>query len=221
MPVKAARKLGRPPATSSVETRQRIVDVARKLFAEVGWEVTTNKLVAAKAGVTSAAIYHYFDSKLDMYLAVYDDVAALVNESFAAVMASCETFVAQFEAVLEEAHRMNAEDPTLARFLGSARVDIARHPEILKGMRRRRRTGDDIVLRLVDTGIATGEIRSADRAAATAAVRLILVGLNDAVSDDLEVHRAAIDAMRALVEGRLIAPPSAANGGPRRRKSRN
>jgi AcrR family transcriptional regulator len=212
MPAKTARKLGRPPATSSIETRQRIIDVARMLFAEVGWEVTTNKMVAAKAGVTSAALYHYFDSKLDMYLAVYDDVGALVAERFAEAMASEDTFVGQFEAVLEEAHRMNAEDPTLARFLGSARVDIARHPEIQKGMQRRHRAADEIVLRLVDTGIASGEIAAGQRQQAMAAVRLILVGLNDAVSDDLAVHRAAIDALKALIEGRLITGGASRNG---------
>ena len=70
---KPARKLGRPPASSSIDTRQRILDVARQTFADVGWEVTTNKVVAEKADVTSAAIYHYFDSKLEMYRAVHDD----------------------------------------------------------------------------------------------------------------------------------------------------
>lgn len=217
MPAKKTRRLGRPPASSSVETRLRIVDVARKLFAEVGWEETTNKLVAEHAGVTGAALYHYFDSKLEMYVAVYDAAAALVRERFAEAMEASDTFVGQFEAVLEEAHRMNAHDPTLARFLGSARIDIARHPEIQKAMQRRHGAADEIVTQLVDTGIATGELTPGDRPGATALVRLILVGLNDAVSNDLAVHRTAIDAVKALVEGRLLTMPSNGSGRPQRR----
>ena len=49
--------------------------------------MTTNKVVAEKADVTSAALYHYFDSKLEMYLAVYDDAQELVGEEFGAAAA--------------------------------------------------------------------------------------------------------------------------------------
>src|SRR5436309_7602236 len=123
MPTKP-RKLGRPPATDSADTRRRVLAVAREAFAELGWEVTTNKHVATKAGITSAALYHYFDSKLQMYLAVYDDVHKLVTDQFTAAMQGADTFAEQFAAVLEAAHAMNGADPSLARFLASVRIDL-------------------------------------------------------------------------------------------------
>jgi AcrR family transcriptional regulator len=206
MAAKVQRKLGRPPAANSAETRRRILDVARESFAELGWEGTTNKHVAAKGGMTSAAIYHYFDSKLEMFLAVYDDVMQRVDERFGAAIATGDTFVGQLEAVLEAAYEMNSRDPSLARFLGSARVDVARHDELRRAMRRRRRAGDDIVAQLVETGLATGEIGAVDPVEVTALLRTILVGLNDAVSGDLRQQRAAIDALRAVFEGRLVNP---------------
>lgn len=204
MPAKAPRRLGRPPAANSADTRKRLLDVARQSFAELGWETTTNNYVAQKGGMTSAALYHYFDSKLEMYLAVYDDVMQFVGERFGKALATSDTFVGQFEAVLEAAHDLNAHDPSLARFLGSARVDIARHGDLSKAMRRRARAGEEIVARLVDTGISTGEINASRREEVTALVRTILVGLNDAVSDDLMLHRLAIDAIEAMLEGRLL-----------------
>ena len=74
MPKAAPRQLGRPPGSSSAETRARILDVSPcQTFADLGWEVTTNKIVAEKVGMTGAALYHYFDSKLEMYRAVHDD----------------------------------------------------------------------------------------------------------------------------------------------------
>lgn len=213
MPAKTPRRLGRPAASSSADTRQRILDAARRTFADLGWEVATNRHVADKAGVTGAALYHYFDSKLDMYIAVYDDAQELVAKEFAAASAMSDTFVGQFEAMLDTAHRMNQQDQSLARFLESARVDIDRHPELQKGLKGRRRVGDEIVAGLVETGRATGELADGTEQQATAVIRAILIGLNDAVSSDLTVHRAAIDGIRALLEGRFIKPVRKAGNG--------
>src|SRR5437763_14975122 len=148
MPTKP-RKLGRPPATDSADTRRRVLAVAREAFAELGWEVTTNKHVAAKAGITSAALYHYFDSKLAMYLAVFADVEAFVDVRFEEAMASSDSFVGKFRSVLEAAYAMNAADPSLARFLGSTRVDIARHGELQAAIADHRRPGTQIIEDLV------------------------------------------------------------------------
>src|SRR4051794_14859435 len=125
----AARKLGRPPASSSVERRERIRGGALAAFPELGWEMTTNKYVATKAGITSGALYHYFDSKLDMFLAAHDYVLDVISERFTDAMETSDSFVGQFGAVLEAAHRLNRRNPTLAQFLGSSRVDLARHED--------------------------------------------------------------------------------------------
>src|SRR3954447_17120885 len=136
---RTSSRRGRPPASDSAETRQRILDVARAAFADLGWEVTTNKHVATKAGITSAALYHYFDSKLQMYLAVYDDVHELVSNRFTAAMQGADTFAEQFAAVLEAAHAMNGADPSLARFLASVRIDLRRHEELARAWNERPR----------------------------------------------------------------------------------
>jgi AcrR family transcriptional regulator len=206
MPNERPRRLGRPPATSSADTRRRILDVARQTFAELGWEVTTNKVVAEKANVTSGALYHYFDSKVEMYRAVHDDVQGIVSAEFAEAVAGSDTFVGQFEAILERALEVNSRDPSLARFLASSRVDMSRQPELRGAIRRW--AGDEIVSGLVKTGAATGEIPVGRRKQVSALVRAILVGLNDAVSDDLTQQRAAIDGVRGLLDGSLIAVPS-------------
>src|SRR5437764_9730789 len=163
MPTRRPRPLGRPPASNSAETRQRILDVARETFAELGWGATTNKDLAAKAGITSGALYHYFDSKLDIYLAVYDEVQEAVDARFRAAMATGETFVEQFAAVLETAHEMNAEDPSLARFVGSCRVDITRHDELLRAIQRRPNVAAGLVSQLADHAVDSGEIDASQR----------------------------------------------------------
>jgi len=59
---------GRPPVGGR-NTRADIVDAARRLFAEVGFDRTTMRSVAGAAGVDVALIYHHFASKDDLLVA--------------------------------------------------------------------------------------------------------------------------------------------------------
>ena len=63
MPVRGRRPLGSPDA------RRAVLDAARELFAELGFERTTMRAVAARAGVDPALIYHYFDDKDELLFA--------------------------------------------------------------------------------------------------------------------------------------------------------
>jgi AcrR family transcriptional regulator len=199
-------RLGRPPATDSAETRQRILDIARLMFAERGYDAATNRLLGAEAGLTAGAIYHYFGSKLDLYIAVHDDVMDRVYSRFNQAVSRADTFRGQLEAVLDEAHEMNKEDPTLAQFVGALRVDLRRNPDLKKALQRqalaRQRFFDDIV----EVGVATGEIDPSDRENVSAFVMTILIGLTDAVSNDRVRHRRAVDGIKALIDGKLLRP---------------
>ena len=112
-----ARRLGRPPASSSTDTRNRILDSARRCFAEFGYEASTNKVLAREAGLTTGAIYHYFGSKRDLYAAVYETVQTVVYQRFDDAAAPERTFTGKLLAVLDTALELNREDPTLAGFL--------------------------------------------------------------------------------------------------------
>jgi AcrR family transcriptional regulator len=201
---RATTRLGRPPATNSADTRRRILDTARGAFAQRGYEASTNRTLGADAGITAGALYHYFGSKFDLYCSVYDDVQSRVYERFNRAIDGLATMREQIETVLEAAHEMNREDPTLAQFLGSARVDMRRHPELDEALSSTlvRRVG--FLDRLVDTGEKTGEIEPGDVDRVRAVLLTILIGLTDAVSGDLVLHRNAIDGIKALIEGKLF-----------------
>jgi AcrR family transcriptional regulator len=53
---------GRPPA-GGPDTREAILVAARELFAERGYDPTTMRAVAGRAGVDPALIHHYFGTK--------------------------------------------------------------------------------------------------------------------------------------------------------------
>jgi len=204
VPSDTPRRLGRPPASDSAETQTRILNVARLCFAERGYDATTNRQLASQAEITTGAIYHYFASKRDIYVAVDRDVRRRVARRFAEAEQGADSFVDKVEAILEVAHEMNRQDPSLARFLAAVRVDLHRHAELREVMGDGALRDDAFLAGLVEHGIGTGEIAAADRAGAMALLRTILIGLTDAVSDDLDAQRAAIDAIRGLLEGSLI-----------------
>jgi AcrR family transcriptional regulator len=201
------KRLGRPPATDSADTRRRILDVARAAFAERGYDWATNRDLAAGAGLTSGALYHYFGSKLDLYVAVHNDLQELVYGQFNEAIEDAEGFVGKFEAVLDAAHELNEHDPSLAAFLGVVRTDMQRHPEIRELLGEHADRRDQFFVRLVDAGIESGEVRPENRQYLIEFVSMILIGLTDGLSDDPLRHERAVTAIKLALHGDLITPP--------------
>ena len=65
---------GRPPGHTAAyaETRERILDVATRLFAEGGYDATGLRGIADVVGLTGPALYHYFASKEALMDALID-----------------------------------------------------------------------------------------------------------------------------------------------------
>jgi TetR/AcrR family fatty acid metabolism transcriptional regulator len=54
------------------KTKDRIIDSAKRLFAEQGFQKTTVVDISRQAGVSEAALYEYFHGKEDLLLAIPD-----------------------------------------------------------------------------------------------------------------------------------------------------
>jgi AcrR family transcriptional regulator len=54
----------------SVDTRDQILAAASDLFAERGFEQTSLREIAARVGITKAALYYHFPSKADLFEAL-------------------------------------------------------------------------------------------------------------------------------------------------------
>lgn len=61
---------------STSGTKQQIVEVARELLSEGGYHNASLSDIAAKVGITKAALYYHFPSKTDIYAAVLESVRA-------------------------------------------------------------------------------------------------------------------------------------------------
>jgi AcrR family transcriptional regulator len=62
------------------DTRQALVDAARKLFTEQGYAATGTEEIVAAARVTRGALYHHFRDKTDLFYAVMEQITREVAE---------------------------------------------------------------------------------------------------------------------------------------------
>ncbi|MCV7386408.1 TetR family transcriptional regulator [Mycolicibacter longobardus] len=69
-PETANRRPGRPSGTS--DTRDRILTVARDLFARNGFGNTSIRAVATEAGVDAALVHHYYGTKQQLFAAAVE-----------------------------------------------------------------------------------------------------------------------------------------------------
>lgn len=64
------RRRGRPRKTARADTRARIADAAAAEFADKGYESASIRAIARRAGVDSALVHHYFDTKAALFAEV-------------------------------------------------------------------------------------------------------------------------------------------------------
>lgn len=210
----AAKRLGRPPSIDSAETRQKIVDSARRSFARLGYDATTNKDIADEVGITTGAIYHYFASKADLYVAVYQEVQTYIYEVFEQAIAPHERFADRIAAALGAAVEINKEDSSIAGFVVGVPDERARHATLEERIAKLQLQGRRFFSRLADEAYANGEV-AADIPPEALSDMLIAVtsGLaRFSTQVSTERHGAAAAALQRMFDGTLLVTPAQARG---------
>jgi len=91
----------KPALTSKAEaTRSRIADVALGLFRRQGFEQTTMREIAAKAGVSLGSAYYYYESKEDLVMAFYERAMEAMATRIEAALKRAGSFEERLEAIL-------------------------------------------------------------------------------------------------------------------------
>ncbi|EXD55417.1 tetR-family transcriptional regulator [Acinetobacter baumannii 781407] len=62
------------------ETRKKLIEVARRAFAEYGYADTSMDKLTAEAGLTRGALYHHFGDKRGLFAAVVDQINSQMAE---------------------------------------------------------------------------------------------------------------------------------------------
>ena len=81
------RKRGRPPGQTAqgAATKTHLYDTAMALISERGYEATTLRDIAMKAGVSVGLLYRYFPSKQAIVIALYDELSTEYARQAAAI----------------------------------------------------------------------------------------------------------------------------------------
>jgi AcrR family transcriptional regulator len=200
---KSSRGVGRPPGSSGDGTRLLILREARACFAEFGYAGTTNRMIAERAGLTTAALYHHFGKKQELMLAVHSVTQTENYERMRAAIDSCDTFVGKVQVLLDVTHQTLEEDPEQALFASVARDEARRHPE-LKAILLDRRF-PDLFAELIEFGIASGDLAADDATAATGVISILALG-SAFVAPDMSTHSHALvtEGIKRLLAGDLL-----------------
>lgn len=72
--------------------RQRVLDAAAQLFVDQGYPGTTLRQIASAAGIKAGSIYHHFDSKDDLFVAVLHDGIIVMLDAFDTSSSALDSF---------------------------------------------------------------------------------------------------------------------------------
>jgi AcrR family transcriptional regulator len=143
--------------------RQELLQAAQRVFAAKGFHAANVADVAAEAGVSQGTVYHYFDSKETLLMAVFEawETDHLRQELKQSLLAE-PTARGRLTLVAQAAARRCAA----AFDLLSAQVEfwshIPRHATIRKGFRRMFVQMAAEVGQVIQQGIDSGEFRPVD-----------------------------------------------------------
>lgn len=100
-------------AEDAAKTRADILAKAKDLFAEQGYAGTSAREISAAAGVTVGAMFHHFDSKLDLFQQVFEKLELEMDARAKAAskpelgLGTLETFLAGVRTSLDFAQRQD------------------------------------------------------------------------------------------------------------------
>lgn len=142
------------------DTRDRILEVAERLFRQIGYQKTTVGDIAKELRMSPANVYRFFESKKAIHQAVARALMGEVELEAQRIVAKPGPVLERFRELLTTIHRMNTE-----RYVGDSKlhemVEIAMqedwqvcvtHMECIAG----------VIGQMIAQGAATGEFEAPD-----------------------------------------------------------
>lgn len=131
-----------PRQQRSIDTRARLLEAARALFAEEGFHAANTKRIAARAGVSVGSLYAYFRDKKELFLAVMEDYNRAVAGRIAfprpdpALLAEKERALAGLIRGIFGAHELDPGFHREVMLLGQTDPDVRRAMDELEREQR-------------------------------------------------------------------------------------
>lgn len=111
---------GRPLSARGLRTRQRLLDAAEEVFAELGWHDASIVKITEAAGVSQGTFYLYFESKQELFEELVRDLNRQVRQAMSAGAGQGTTRAEQERGGFRGFFRFTAEHPALYRVIRQA-----------------------------------------------------------------------------------------------------
>ena len=102
------------PAPSSANSRSRLIEAGKELFARNGYAQTSTSAIARRAGTSESQLVRYFRGKAGLLEAIFDECFEPLNQSLQTVIAEAASAHDAILAVTETVVAFFDDDPDLA-----------------------------------------------------------------------------------------------------------
>jgi TetR/AcrR family transcriptional regulator len=144
------------------ERRKQILKCATRIFAASNFKTATTKQIASELGISEAAIFNYFPTKRDIFLAIIDHVNSQIlntwedkiNGEGSAEFRLRGIGISYFQSIKEHADELKVQ------FQAVSEID---DPEISKRLREHHQSYIALIENLINDGIQKGEFTSSTK----------------------------------------------------------
>ncbi|MBN1351408.1 TetR family transcriptional regulator [candidate division KSB1 bacterium] len=167
-------------------TRKQLLEAALKVFSEKGYAITRLSDIAEAAGVTRGAIYWHFGNKKELLIELMKGQVDPFFEILSQVLNEDLSPLKKIEKTIRVLLEKFEKDKTFLanQHLNLIEVKIRREiPEVREYMRRRGENFSLLMQKLVEKGIAQGEIRKIDAKSVATTFATMIAGYSMLVMD--------------------------------------
>lgn len=159
--------------------REQILNAAKKLFDDKGFDSTTVEEVAFRAELGKGTIYSYFKSKEEIYVAIMEKELEILEERMEAAVARADSAIAALYSLYDTFINYHRERRGFIEtlFVQADQQVSFRLGGMVSGLKNKAATWRMIVGKVLRAGIAGGELRRFDVNIMSHVVIGIIIGI--------------------------------------------
>ena len=200
------------------EKKAHIIESAAKVFAKKGFSGTVVADIATEAGIGKGTVYEYFNSKDDLFFAVFEwfsqKTAAAAVVKFSALTGSTSERLKAMEESIINVVTEAKELYSLSMEFWAASASSKMRERFKEAFRQNYAEFRDIISSLIQEGIERGEFRSdldPDSLAAVLIGAWDAIGLQAWFDDSFDLMAASKNFMTCIISGMTAKPSYSVN----------
>jgi AcrR family transcriptional regulator len=142
-------------------SRQSILDAAREVFSEVGYEAAKLQTIAKRSGLTTPSIVHHFRSKPELFRAAAEQTtAAVIGSAVSKAQQTKPALPMRLSAFFAAAINADSVDRSTAAFLVTSVLEAHRRPDLVPDEHDALKSSRAYVASAVNDAVERGELHS-------------------------------------------------------------